>query len=320
MTNQIRGLLKYTYNRSKLARYLWLKWKWAERTKTLKIHDIEFAKSIYAKKMGKELNLDNPITYDDKLWYLKFSNRDPLLTQCSDKFQVRKYVTQCGLGHILNELYGVYENARDIDFESIPSPCFIKCNHTSGYNTMFDKDKPFDKKDFVRRFNFALKQNYYALYREWNYKNIKPLIICERVLRDPHSPVGLVDYRIFCFSGQAKVFVIGIETCAEDGSHSGKGRRNFYDMNFNLLNMKLNYDNFPLELVPKPINFETMVSYAEILAQPFPHCRVDFYNIDGKIYFGEITFYQGGALNKIEPEEWAIRLGEWIDLTGYTIG
>ncbi len=319
MSGSIHALLKYTYARSKLARYLWLKWKWRQRRRSMAVSDMEFAQALYMKKTGKKLNLEAPVTYDEKLWYLKLSNRDPLLTRCSDKYLVRRYVEECGLGHILNELYGVYQNANDIEFADLPSPCFFKCNHTSGYNAIYDRDKHFDKKDFIRRFNLALQQNYYAISREWNYKNIEPCIICERVLSDPLSPVGLVDYRVFCFGGKAKMLVVGIGTCLEDGSHSGTGRRNIYDLDFNYEQVTMNYENFPPEIVPKPANYDKMISYAEILAAPFAHCRVDFYNIDGDIYFGEMTFYQGGALNNIDPEEWSIKLGDWIDLTGYEL-
>lgn len=319
MAGIVRRWLKFFYHNSKLARYYWLKIEWARRRKAMQISDVEFAQIRFRKKTGQELNLENPVTFNDKLWYLKLSNRDPLLTKCSDKYLVREYVQECGLGHILNELYAVYYDARDIDFDNIPSPCFLKCNHASGYNAKYDRNKPFDKKDFIRRFNFALTQNYYMIAREWNYKDIRPCIICERVLEDPYSAVGIADYRFLCFGGKAKAFFIGLDTAAEDGTHSKTGRRNLYDMDFNLQDVTVNYGNFPPELVPKPDNFDKMCAYAEVLSKPFPYCRVDLYNINGKIYFSELTFYPGGASNRIKPEEWAVKLGEWIDLTGYSI-
>lgn len=320
MARIFRQIQKLIYHNSKLARYYWLRRQWSERRKAMNISDIEFAKLSYQKKMGIELNLENPVTLNDKLWYLKLSNRDPLLAKCSDKYLARDYVKECGLEHILNDLYGIYNTADEIDFKQIPSPCFFKCNHTSGYNAIYDSSRPFDKRDFRRRFNFALTQNYYINAREWNYKDIKPCIICERVLEDPGSGVGIVDYRFFCFGGVAKLMMLCIGTAAEDGTHSKDGFKNTYDLDFNLLDITfLNENHFSPDLVPKPANLDAMINYAEILSKPFPHCRVDLYNIGGKIYFGEMTFYSAGCCFEISPQEWAAKMGEWIDLSGYSI-
>ena len=320
MADILRRARRIIYRNSKLVRYYWLKSEWAKRRESMNISDIDFAQMHYKKATGKELNLINPVTYDDKLWYLKLSNRDPLLTKCSDKYLAREYVKECGLGHILNELYGVYDNADKIDFDKLPSPCFLKCNHASGYNAIYDRSKPFDRRDFRRRFNFALTQNYYMVTREWNYKDIKPLIICERVLEDPGSGVGIVDFRFFCFGGVAKLINVCIGTSGEDGTHSKDGTKNTYDIDFNMLNLTIKKEkHFPPELVPKPSNLDIMRNYAEILSKPFPHCRVDLYNIDGKIYFGEMTFNSGGACTDIHPQEWSVKMGNWIDLKGYTI-
>lgn len=319
MSNIYRKVIKTTYHHSKLARYYWLRYKWAKLRKAMNICDVEFAKMRYKEKMGKELNLENPVTFSEKLWYLKLSNRDPLMTKCSDKYLAREYVRECGLAHILIELYAVYDSVAEIDFDKVPTPCFFKCNHTSGYNAIYDRSKQFDIRDFKRKFKFMLTQNYYINSREWNYKNIKPRIICERVLEDPSSKVGIIDYRFFCFNGSAKFMTVNIGTSAKDGTHSKAALRNLYDLDFNLLDVRINRQPFPPELVPKPNNLAEMCTYAETLSKPFPHCRVDFYNIDGTIYFGEMTFYSGGGFNKIEPKEWDIKMGQWIDISGYSI-
>lgn len=285
----------------------------------MSISDIEFAKMSYKDKIGGELDLDNPCTFDEKLWYLKLSNRDPLLTKCSDKYLVREYVEECGLGHILNELYGVYDDAKDIDFDRLPPSCFFKCNHTSGYNIIFDRDKPFDKKDFIRKFNFILHQNYYWVSREWNYKNIKPKIVAEKVIRDDKGKLP-VDYKFLCFDGIPKLMYLALGTCTESGAHAKVDDRyiNTYDMNFSLTEIE---EGFPIYrgYVEKPKTFELMKEYAAILSAPFPHCRVDFYENMGQIIFGEITFYDGGGCNNIQPKEWDIKVGEWINLSGYKI-
>lgn len=319
MTKHFRPLLKYIYHNSTLAQYYWLKLDYAKQKNTMHMCDVEYAKMMHRKISHRELNLTNPVTFDDKLWYLKLSNRDPLLVKCSDKYLVREYVEECGLGHILNELYGVYANARDINFDKLPSPCFLKCNHTSGCNIIFDRNKPFNRRDFIRKFNFTLKQNYYVKSREWNYKNIETRIICERVLKDEKTGGLPYDYKFLCFGGVPKLLVVNIGGCQEDGQHARTFYRNIYDMNFNLLEMKDDLEVLTDGSVICPDNFELMKEYAAILAKPFPHCRVDLYNIDGKIYFGEITFYHGGGNNDIKPAEWAVKMGEWIDVSGYKI-
>lgn len=281
------------------------------------VSDEEYAKRHYKENTGKTLDLNNPVTFNEKLWWLKLFNRDPLLTKCSDKYLVREYVEECGLGHILNELYGVYNNADEIDYDALPEKFILKCNHASDANVICRDKTTFDRKKAAKKLNAVLNSDYYLQSREWNYKNIKPCIICERFLEDTHSGVGLVDYRFLCFGGIAKALLLGIDATTPDGSHSTTQRRNLYDLDFNLLDVTMIHDDehFPPELVPRPANLDEMRGYAEILSKPFPHCRVDFFNIDGKIYMGEMTFYHGACRNPIKPEEWARKMGDWIDLS-----
>ncbi|WP_339251821.1 ATP-grasp fold amidoligase family protein [Sporosarcina sp. FSL W8-0480] len=276
------------------------------------ISDETFAKMKYKENTGQTLNLSNPKTYNEKLWWLKLNNRNPLLTVCSDKFEVRKYVEEKGLKHILTTIYGVYDNAENIDYNVIPEKAFIKCNHGSGTNIIYDKEK-FNKIKFEKKFNRALKKNYYYQSREWNYKNIKPRIIVEELLTDKEN-VSLIDYRFMCFDGEVKLILVDINTASPDGSHNPKALRNIYDNDFNYLDIKIGRQQFDNKLISKPKNFSKMIEYAEILSKPFPHCRVDLYNIQGEIYFGEITFYPGGATQRITPEKWSYEIGGWINL------
>ena len=284
------------------------------KTRLLKnVNDEKFARMKYKENAGKTLNLENPITYNEKLWWLKLNNRNPLLTMCSDKYEVRSYVEEKGLKHILTKTYGVYDDASKVDFEKVPDKVFIKCTHGSGTNIIFDKTKRFDKEEFEKKFNLALKQNYYLQSREWNYKDIEPRLIVEEMLED-QDDVSLIDYRFMCFEGKAKLLFVDINTAASDGSHNADALRNVYDLNFDYLNVKVGREQFEKDLVKRPENFEKMIEYAEILSKPFPHCRVDFYNIRGEIYFGEMTFYPGGGTQKITPSEWDIKLGNWINI------
>lgn len=283
--------------------------------KRMNLSDRDFAMSYYKEKTGKVLNLDNPQTFDEKLWWLKLNYREPLQTVCSDKYKIREYVKGCGCEELLNELYGVYDRAEDVEFEKIPSPCFLKTNHGSGNNIIYDRDQPFNKKAFVKKFNKSLDSNYYYQSREWNYKNIEPKIIAEKVLRDKDGKLPN-DYKFFCFYGKPKVMLFDTDVCLDTGSHNLGGLRNIYDENKQLLKgVKITRNNHDKQLDISDDIFIKMKSYASILSEPFPHVRVDFYCVDGKIYIGEMTFYHMGACNKIEPCEFDLQLGEWVDIS-----
>lgn len=283
-----------------------------------KVDDEKFARMKYKENTGKELNLDNPKTFNEKLWWLKIHNRDPLLTKCSDKVEVRDYVKEKGLEHILTPIYGIYETPDEINFTELPEKAFIKTNHGSGKNIIWDRNKHFNHKYFRKEFSNSLKDNYYYQSREWNYKNIQPRLIVEKMLVDNPGEL-LIDYRFLCFEGEVKLIFVDVETAAEDGSHSPYAKRNIYDKEFNHLDIKVAREYFDKNKVLKPVNFDEMLKYAEILSEPFVFSRVDLYNIEGKIYFGEITFYPGGCTQLFEPEEYEIEVGTWINLNSSKI-
>lgn len=290
--------------------------QWKESRRENKINsmtDEEYAHWKYKLRTGRELNLENPQTFDERVWYLKINVRDPLNNQCSDKYRVREYVKKCGLEHILNELYGKYESVEEIDFKKLPDRCFLKCNHGSGANMIYDRSKTFEYEKFKKRFSEALKRDYYWAGREWNYRHIKPYILCEKVLEDKNGKLPL-DYKIMCFAGEPKLLFLDIGVATENGGHAEEYYRNIYDLDFNLLPVKETRENYLGEEIKKPENWDKMVEYAGILSKPFRHCRVDLYNVDGKIYFGEITFHHGGGCNDIQPEEWALKMGQWIPI------
>lgn len=273
----------------------------------------KFAQKKYMQKMGKKLNLDNPKTFDEKLWWLKINYHNPLITMCSDKYWAREYVKLCGYEDILIDLYGVYDRFEDIEFEKLPSSFFIKTNHGSGTNIIYDKNKPFDYKKYKKIFNSALKKNYYYVHREWGYKNIEPKIVCEKILKDPSSE-SLRDYKLFCINGKVKYVTVNLGSSHEDGSHRDTVQKNVYDKNFNYVPVRFSDDNFDPELIKKPKNLKRMIEIAEKLSSPFPEVRVDLYNINGKIYFGELTFYHNGAYNESDPEEFLLDMGNEINI------
>lgn len=286
------------------------------RDKRNNMSDEEFAQWMYANHTGgKTLDLKNPKTFDEKVWYLKLHEKDELQTKCTDKYLVREYVKECGLEHILNEVYGVYDSFKEIPFDKLPERFFIKCTHTSGANAIYDRNKAFDYVYYKNELEYWMKRNYFWGSREYNYKDLEPKIICEQILEDKNGKLPM-DYKFMCFGGKVKMLFLNIGLATEDGEHADDAYCNVYDREFNLLPIQDERENYLGNDIVKPDNWEQMIEYAEILSKPFRHCRVDFYNVDGKIYFGEITFHHGGGCNGIEPEEWAYKMGEWISIEG----
>ena len=278
------------------------------------IPDKPYARLFYKVYTGKRLNLDNPVYFNEKLWWLKLNNRDPLLTKCSDKHLAREYVTECGYPEILIPQLDVFESVDEVNFSKYDIPVVLKCNKDSGGLVFYDpsKKEQFDEKKARQHLRRALRGKYYLISREWNYKNIPPRIVVEKVLRDKNGRLPS-DYRFFCFDGQPKFLMMDFGVMTEDGHHKFEFPRNIYDMDFSLLPVRFGRDNYDGE-VDKPDHFDKMIEIAEKLSQPFPMCRVDLYNIDGTIYFGEMTFYHGGCCQEITPEEWDLKIGSWINI------
>ena len=274
--------------------------------------DEKYAQWFHKLYTGKGLDLKNPKYFDEKIWWLKINNRDPLLTKCSDKHAVREYVKEKGLEHILIPQLGLYKNAKDIPFSEYNEEVIIKCTSGSGENYFFAPQKNNDIKMIVKRMNYTLKQNPYWYSREWNYKNIDRKITVEKIIRDKSGKLP-TDYKFMCFNGEPKLLFLDIGLIDENNVYNHNYPRNIYDMDFNLMPFIETRENYK-GVIEKPENWEQMVEIAKTLSEPFPFCRVDLYNVDGKVYFGEITFYHGGGCNDIQPEEWDLKVGSWIDI------
>ena len=275
-----------------------------------------YAKWFYQLYTGRRLDLNDPKRFDEKIWWLKLNNRDPLMTKCSDKAAVRKYVEDAGFADQLIPQYGVYKNPDEIDFEKASDEIVVKCNHNSGGMIFYDPKKPLSTSELnakKRLLSYILKQDASILSREWNYKNIPHKIVVEKVIRDREGKLPL-DYKFMCFDGEPRLLFLDLGVINSDMTYNHDYPRNIYDMDFRLLPVHETRPNAPYE-IEKPANFEFMVEMARQLSKPFVHCRVDLYNVDGKVYFGEITFYHGGGCNNIQPEEWDYKIGSWIDLS-----
>lgn len=290
----------------------WLRIEQAfERAMFMLLSDKAATKLRYKLHTGRALNLVNPTTFSEKLAWLKLNNRDPLLVTCSDKVEVRNYVKQLGLDFLLVDSIGVVKRASDIEFEKLPTRAFIKTNHGSGVNVLWDSSKDFDFEKFLLRFNAAMRHSVYYRTREWNYRDIQPRIIIEHVVE---SDGLFCDFRFFCFDGKVKAVFVDLEATYEDGTHKLELLRNVYTRSFELMDLRVSKANFDPDLVPRPHNFDDMIRWAESLSEPFPFCRVDFYHVDGRTYFSELTFYPADGMQEFDPAEYDLEFGSWIDL------
>ena len=273
--------------------------------------DKMFLKLLFRVRMGKKLDLKNPKTFSEKLQWLKLYDRKPEYTIMVDKYEAKKYVADIiGEEYIIPTL-GVWDSVDEIDFDKLPEKFALKCTHNSGKGMYICKDKSKMNKEAVKEgLRSGLKQNYYLSNREWPYKDVKPRIIAEQYMEDVET-AELRDYKFFCFGGEAKALFIATDRAKEDT----ETKFDFFDMDFNHLPFTNGHPN--AEILPqKPLNFELMKELAAKLSAGVPHLRVDFYEVNGKVYFGELTFFHWGGFVPFEPEEWDYTFGSWINLKG----
>ena len=269
--------------------------------------DERYLKRLYYLVNGRVLNLDKPETFNEKLQWLKLYDRKDIYTTMVDKYEVKKYVAGIiGEEYIIPTL-GVYNAFDEIDFDKLPNQFVIKCTHDSGGLVIVNDKSQFDKRSAKKRIKKCLKRNYYYSAREWPYKNVKPRIIVEEYMRDTRDD-ELRDYKLFCFNGEFHMMFIATNRQGE-----GETYFDFFDRDFNHLPFTNGHPNAPV-LPHKPLKFKEMIKMAERLSKGIPQVRVDFYEVNGKIYFGEMTFFHWSGLTRFEPDEWDYKLGEMIDL------
>ena len=247
---------------------------------------------------GKRLRLKNPQTYSEKLQWLKLHEGDPIYTRMVDKAEAKKYVTEIIGEEYIIPTYGVWNHFDEIDFDKLPDQFVLKTTHDSGGVIKNAAKVKLEK---------SLKNDYYYTSKEWPYKNVVPRIIAEKYMEDESGE--LCDYKLFCFDGKMKALFI-----ATDRFTSGEETKfDFFDENFNHLPFTNGHPN-ATKPIKKPESFQQMKDLAEKLSQKIPHVRVDFYCTNGKIYFGELTFFHWGGFKRFEPEEWDFKFGEWFKL------
>jgi len=265
-----------------------------------------YIKLMFRLRAGYCLNLTNPQTFNEKLQWLKLYYRTPEQTKMVDKYAVKSYVNEkIGEEYTIATL-GVWDSFDDIDFNLLPNKFVLKTTHDQGGVVVCIDKATFNYAQAKTKLTYHLKRNFYLKFREWPYKNVKPRIIAEEFIGD--GEMDLKDYKFYCFNGKAKILFIA----------SGRGGRqtnfDFYDIDFNHLDIKRPNTVQSKEGNKIPENYRKMVELAETLSGNFPHVRVDFYNLEGKIYFGELTFYTGSGMKPFYPKKWDYTFGSWIDL------
>lgn len=270
------------------------------------IPDEVIVKSSFKKHMGYKLNLDNPLTLNEKINWLKLYERKDIHTTIADKFRVRNYIKETIGEQFLIPLLYETKNPNDIRPENLPNvEHIIKCNHDStGGVVVRDKSK-INWKRTRRRFKRLLKLNHYIKTREWQYKNIEPRILVEKLLTNEDGSLP-DDYKIHCFNGRVVFFGVDVDR------HLETRGRNLYDTNWNLL--PCNWGRPNGKNLPKPSNLEEMITLAEKLAKNFIYLRVDFYSVKGKTYFGELTLHQSSGFRKFWQKECDEKFGKLLNI------
>lgn len=269
-------------------------------------NDSNFYKIRYYLKFKKKLDFINPTTFNEKLHWLKLYDRNPFYSELVDKYKVRKYVSDKIGEEYLIPCIGVYYSIDEIDISSLPSEFVLKAVHGSGWVTICRDKKNFNFSKEKKKLNYWLSNNFYNLWAEWPYKNLKAGIICEKFISGKDKTVPL-DYKFYCFNGVPKYVHI-------DYGRFNNHRRNFYDMNWTLLPISLCYPNDTKINHKKPEKFELMKRLVSKLSEGLKFARIDLYDVENHIYFGEITFYPGNGLEIFDPEEYDIIFGKDIHI------
>ncbi len=269
-----------------------------------------YLKMRYRLFMGKSLNLDNPQTFNEKQNWMKLYYHLPIFSRLVDKYEVKSIVSDIiGKKYIIPTL-GVWDNVDDIDFDSLPQQFVLKCTHDSGGLVVCKDKSKLDIPSAIKKISLALRRNYYKVSREWGYKYVQPRIIAEAYMEDSTTK-SLDDYKFFCFDGEVKIMFMATE-------RSTDVKFDFFNREGNHLDI-INGHPMAQKVPTLPNTFGKMIELAEKLSKGYPFMRVDLYDVDGSIYFGEYTLYHFGATMPIEPESWDYMLGGWIKLPSKNI-
>ena len=295
---QIKKFFKYLFD--KKYRFI-VK---AGKNKFNYLNDELYIKKMFYARLGKQIDLVNPKTFNEKMQWLKLNDRKPLYSKMVDKFEVKKYIDEViGNGYTIPTI-GIWDDFDDINFDDLPNQFVLKCTHDSG-GLIICKDKSKLNIALARKkIKHCLNKNFYYYGREWPYKNVKPRIIAEPYMVD-ESGVELKDYKIFCFNGVPEYIEV-------DFNRFIKHKLNTYDFDWNPLNFGDKSENDYSANINKPNNLDLMRNIAKKLSENMKFLRVDFYNINGIVYIGELTLYPGSGFIQYNPENMDLKYGELL--------
>lgn len=272
------------------------------------LSDKRFLEKKYEFNFKKRLNVNDISTFNEKLQWLKLYDRKPEYTTMVDKYKVREYISKTLGDQYLIPLLGVWDNSDDINFDTLPDKFVLKCNHNSGLGMCICKDKnSLDINKVKKELRRGLKQDYYLTGREWPYKNVQRKIIAEQFMKSDEG--GLTDYKVHCFNGVPKLILV----CKDRFTKTGL-TEDFFDVEWNHLDIKRPKQNNSSTPIAKPNELDEILKLSAKLSKNIPFLRTDFYIIEGKVYFSELTFYPASGFEKFEPEKWDEILGEWLVL------
>lgn len=273
-----------------------------------RIDDKKFIERKYRACMEQDLTVENVKTFNEKLQWLKLYDRKKAYTVMVDKYRVRDYVAEKIGENYLIPLLGVWDSPEEIDFKGLPNQFVIKCNHNSGLGMCICTDKlKLDLRKVRRGLAKGLKQDYYLTGREWPYKDVPRKIIAEKFLQSDEG--GLTDYKVHCFNGKPKFVLVCRDRFVESGL-----TEDFYTIEWEHMEIKRPKVANAATAIPKPKKLNEMLRLAEDLSKDIPFLRVDFYIVDEKIYFSELTFFPASGFEKFEPEIWNKKFGAWLQL------
>lgn len=269
--------------------------------------DKQYLKIWYRNRMGYWMDFDNPKTFNEKLQWLKLNDRKPEYTTMVDKNAVKNYVADIIGDQYLIPTLGVWDKFDDINFDALPNQFVLKCTHDSGGLVICKDKSKLDKKAAKTKIEKSLATDFYRLGREWPYKNVPRRIIAEQYMEDEKDK-DLKDFKFMCFNGEVQSTFVCSDRATGKGLHV-----TFFDRDWNKLPFERHYPA-SIEPIPQPINYHRMMTLAEKLSRNIPFVRVDFYEINGNVYFGELTFFPGCGTEEFNPVEWDYKFGQMINI------
>lgn len=269
------------------------------------------SRNQYRNVFDRELNLENPVYLNEKLMWLKFNRYtgNSLVTKCIDKYAVRSYIQECGLENILNENYGVWERVEDIDWDKLPNQFVLKGTHGCGLTIVCRDKSALDLEKTKKELKRWLKTDTWKEYAETNYRDVPKRIICEKLL-EGEGEILPVDYKFYCYQGKPLYIGNFIERNLDEGTLV----RGYFNLDWTPSHVFKFADQMDLDKFRRPDNLDSMIAYAETLSKPFPFVRVDLYEVQGKVVFGELTFTPTGCMGSYYAKEAYLGLGNALDI------